>query len=273
MSRDTLSPDLMQLGAAILVNLPQADIPQQALEHYLRHKDQIAPALSRGFVIPGSSGNQTVPAAVEPAVPTPFEFPRRFKAKDTNLDEIIPVTEHFAKKILGVKVNLREQFDFPAELPWKDVLLVFDPGINNREAVEKSLQGQKLKVYEESNVMEYSRSEASDRSMLQIIENSIRPTEDTMGKTPNQLNADGRPYLELRGYALVFGLKYFASKDYLDPQTWTWFPKNRLPGGGVAGGGWAPNLDFRGVWFHWRGPGSSGPRIGARLAMSVKLKT
>jgi len=211
------------------------------------------------------------------AVPTPpvpaFEFPRTFSASATNLDEIIPVTEHFAKKFLGVTVNLRERFDFPTELPWKDVLLAFDPGLNNRQAVEKALKAQKLTVYEESNVMEYARSEAFAQPTLHIIENSIRPTEDTLGKSPNQLNADGRPYLELRGYALAFGLRYFASKDYLDPETWTWFVQNVLPSGKVACGCWRPLPLFRKVKFDWHGAGNSHPAMGARLAMFVKPKT
>ncbi len=215
---------------------------------------------------------QSTPQVVTSPVPV-FEFPRTFKAKQTNLDEIIPVTERFAKKFLGVTANLREMFDFPAELPWKDVLLAFDPGLDNRQVVEKSLKSQKLSVYEESNVMEYKRSEVFSRPTLQIIENSIRPTEGTCGQSPNQLNADGRPYLELRGYALAFGLCYFAFKDYLDPETWTWFPKNHLPGGGVAYGGWGPFPYFPRVLFGWNGSDVSDPDLGARLAMPVRLKT
>ncbi len=217
-------------------------------------------------------GKQPMPTVVAD-VAAPFEFSCAFDAKDTNLDEIIPMTEHFAKKILGVTVNLCKEFALPAKLPWKNVLLAFDHGLNNRQAVEKSLGEQKFKVYEESNVMEYARSEASSKPTLHIIENSIRPRGDTMGKSPDQLNADSRPYLELRGYALAFGLRYFASKDYLDPETWTWFPTNRLPGGEVACGFWGPGPGFRGVRFCWSGPGGSLPDVGARLAMPVSLKT
>lgn len=208
---------------------------------------------------------------IQPAPRFQFECP--FSAADTNLDEIIPITEVWAKKILGVTVNLRKQFDIPAELPWKSVLLVFDPGLNNREAVEKSLKGQKLSVYEKSNVMEYGGSEASSQPTLHIIENSITPTQDTMGMTPNQLSADNRPYLTLLGYGVAFGLRYFGFKDYLDPSTWTWFPANRLPGGEVAFGGWDPFPGFRRVEFRWFGPGSSYSNIGARLAMPVSPKS
>ncbi|MEK7609841.1 MAG: hypothetical protein AAB470_01820 [Patescibacteria group bacterium] len=214
---------------------------------------------------------QSTPQVVTSPVPV-FEFPRTFKAKQTNLDEIIPVTERFAKKFLGVTANLREMFDFPAELPWKDVLLAFDPGLDNHQVVEKALKSQRLSVYEESNVMEYKRSEAFSQPTLQIIENSIRPTEGTYGQSSNQLNADGKPYLELRGYALAFGLRYFAFKDYLDLETWTWFPKNRLPGGGVASGRWSPYPGFREVRFYWLKHAHSHSLMAARLAMSVKPK-
>ena len=212
------------------------------------------------------------PAPVVQLVPPRFQFECPFEATETNLDEIIPVTEHWAKKFLGVTVNLREQFDFPAKFPWKSVLLVLDPRLNNRQAVKKSLKGQKLGVYEESNVMEYSGSEASSQSTLHIIENSLSPTRDTMGRTPDQLKADGRPYLGLRGYALAFGVHHFHSKNHLDPNTWTWFPDNRLPSGEVACGYWSPLPSFRKVKFYWYWPDDSFGEFGARLAMPVSPK-
>lgn len=205
-----------------------------------------------------------------------FQFSCTFKAANTNLNEAITLAERFALQVHGINnLNLREQFDFPEYLPWGNVLVIYDPGLNNRQSVEKSLQGQKLKVYEERNVMEYSGAEAGARPTVCIIENSLRPTEDTMGKTPDQLRADGRPYLDLRGYALGFGLRYFDTKDYLDSETWVWFPENRLPSGGVAFGSWDPDVDFRQVKFYWRGSGHSLSFTGARLAMFVpcKLKT
>lgn len=205
----------------------------------------------------------------------PYEFPRLFKVAETNLGEAIALTERFSKKILGAAVNLCERFDLPTELPWKSVILVFDPGLNNREAVAKALESQKIKVYEENDVMEFSGSAALGQPTLHIIENSVRPTEDTLGnlaKSPDQLNADGRPYLDLRGYALAFGLRYFASKDYLDPQTWTWFPKNRLPDGAVAYSYGLPDVDYRKVKFCWSGSGRVSSHMGARLAMPVSLK-
>ena len=233
--------------------------------------------LSRGLqdIIEGKFSQKEERASLTVTTPTSFEFPRLFKVAETNLNHMVHITERFAKEVLGVSVNLCEQFDFPVELPWKDVLLVYDPGLNNREAVAKSLRGQKLKVYDEGdNLMNYYGSAALGQPTLRIIENSIRPTEDTLGslaKSPDGLNADGRPYLDLRGYALAFGLRYFAFKDYLDPQTWTWFPRNRLPAGGVAYGSWNPGVNYRWVKFDWRRSGYVLPSFGARLAISLKL--
>ena len=203
----------------------------------------------------------------------PMLVPQGFKAKETNLAKAILAAEQFTKKVLGERVDLRKRFDFPAEPPWKDVLCVYDPGFNNRQAVEKALQGQKLTVFEETDLMEYSGCQALSHPTLHIIENSLRPTEDTLGnsaKSPDQLNADGRIYLDQRGYALAFGQRYFTSKDYLDPETWTWFPKNRLPSGSVGRGCWDP--DDREVRFDWWGSVDVYPRCGARLAIPVTLK-
>ena len=231
-------------------------------------RGEIPDRLLYGFTVEESKNQVT---AAQPQVSSPSLF----KAEETNLASAIAEAEHFNNKVLGVKVDIRKMFDLPTELPWKNVLVIYDPGLNNRQAVEKALQGQKLTVYEESNVMEYSGSQANSRPTLRIIENSLRPTADTLGslaKSPDQLNADGRNYLDLRGYALAFSLRYFISKDKLDPETWTWFTKNRLPGGRVARGDWHPALLYREVRFSWSSAGRVTAYGGARLAIDVPLK-
>ena len=90
-------------------------------------------------------------------------------------------------------------------------------------------------------MMKYAGSEASDGPTLRFIENSIRPNADTMGKSPNDLRQTGKSYLRLRGYGLVFALHHFAKGKYLDPETFTWFPEDRLSGGDVACGYWYPD--------------------------------
>lgn len=197
-----------------------------------------------------------------------------FNAEDTNLDEAIELCQKFTKEILGTDVDLRAMFNIPTNIPWKNVMLVFDPGLDNREAVEKAIVHQGIGKYEVGDVMEYLGSAGLDKPTLHLIENSITPTADTLGdqaKSPDQLNVDGRSYLDLRNYVLAFGQRYFGFKDYLDETTWTWFPNNRLSGGEVAGGLWDPRC--RKVWFRWCGFGYVRPDYGARLAIPVSLKS
>lgn len=195
-----------------------------------------------------------------------------FAASDTNLNEAIALSERFSKEVLGITVDLRKMFNLPTKLSWKNVMLVYDPGLNNRQAVELAISGLKLQEWEEENVMKYSGSARLAKPTLHIIENSTTPTADTLGdqaKSPYRLNEDGRIYLDLRNYALAFGQRFFGFKDYLDQDTWTWFPKNRLRGGGVARGCWRPR--YHGVRFCWYGSGRVGSDDGARLAIPVPL--
>ena len=251
----------LDLAGRIGSNLPSL-VEEKELEYYLAHPEEIPLAISRGFIIPDTDQKTT------------FGLPRLFKAEDTNLTVAITETEKFSTKVLGQSVNLREVFSFPAELPWRNVLVVFDPRLTNRQAVDRALKSQKLEVYEGGDVMEYEGSEKEKKPSLCLIENLTIPTADTLGeenqKSPDELNEDGRPYLSLRSYALAFGLRFFTKKDYLDPETWTWFPRNRLSGGGVACGRWYPRRS--GVKFGWSDAGLRDPRMGARLAMPVSLK-
>ena len=179
--------------------------------------------------------------------------------------EIIYYEQH-----LDIDVDLRKRFAIPTILPWKNVIPVFDPGIiTNRDMVKRALRSQKLAVYEEADVMNYSGAQASKGPALYLIENSIRPNDGTMGMSPDQLVRTGEPYLRLRGYGLAFAIRFFAKKDYLDPETFTWFPQDRLSGGEVASGRWHPAS--RGVRFCWSGPGRWNSGGGARVAISVPL--
>jgi hypothetical protein len=137
--------------------------------------------------------------------------------------------------------------------------------------VNQVLKSLKLDVYEETDVMKYSGSEASAQPMLHFIENSIRPNADTMGKSPNDLRQMGKSFLRLRGYGLAFGLYHYARSQYLDSETWTWFPEDRLSDDEVAEGSWDPG--YRKVGFGWSSSDYRNSCRGARLAMPVSLKT
>ena len=218
-------------------------------------------------------GKLEIPVGV---VMSNWVIPTMFKTSDTDLDWWLKRAETFARKRLGVKVSLREMFDVPTELPWKSVIPVFDPGgLTNRDMVDKALKAQNLTVYEETDVMGYTGSEANTKPTLILIKNSIRPDEDTLtqtGMSADDLRQTGKPYLRLRGYGLAMGLYYFVKKGYLDPkETWTRFPEDRLPGGVVALGRWFPLR--RRVGFGWGRPGLRRSRGGGRVAMSVSLKS
>jgi len=117
--------------------------------------------------------------------------------------------------------------------------------------------------------MNYASSAMSGAPTLHLIENSIIPNADTMGKSPNDLRETKKLYLRLRGYGLAFALCFSAKKVWLDSQTWTWFQRiasRRLRRGRLLGSG-RPR-----VRFYWYSPGDRDSGGGARVAMPVSLK-
>ncbi|MFA6227360.1 MAG: hypothetical protein WC631_02710 [Candidatus Paceibacterota bacterium] len=192
-------------------------------------------------------------------------------AVGNNLSFAIGLAEHQADKLFGYKANIAEMFALPEVLPWKEVIAILQPsGVDNRQAVN-SLQKYGLsKAYEEVDVNKYKYHEASDKPRLFLIERNPRPTKNTMGKSPNTLVKTGRLWLPLKVYALAFGQYYEATNQYLDPETWTWFPTERLSDGEVAYGYWNPS--DRNVRFHWINAGGEIDGMGAREAIEVPLK-
>jgi len=199
----------------------------------------------------------------------PDDTPTLFLAGDTDLDQQLEETEAFAKAVLGEKISLRKTFSIPETIPWQKVFAIFDPGFTNREMVEKALKGQNIGVYEEIDVMNYYGAQSLGRQALWLINGSIRPDEDTMGLSPNQLLATGKTYLGLRAYGLAQAKQKFLKQVLLDSKTYCWFPENRLPDGSVAHGNWYP--DPGEVRFRWLSPSNRYPSGGARVAITVPL--
>ena len=140
--------------------------------------------------------------------------------------------EQFAEQSFGMKINLREMFPLPKRLPWERVLPIFDPaGLTNREMADKALKKQGLKVWEGTEVDEFTCATA-DASRLYLIERTPRPVPATMGLPPKWARHwfGGRQTLplHLRGYGTGNGLLYKVEKTFLDPgaETATWFPEN-----------------------------------------------
>jgi len=185
-------------------------------------------------------------------------------------------SEEFAKRHLKAEVILQERFAIPAELPWGLAIPVFDPGNLTNRGMVNSIKGVGVDVHEEADVMKYRGSEACGAPTLHFINGSNRPDQDTVGLSPKQLRGTGKNYLGLRGYGLASAVYFFATREHLDPETFTWFPEISLSGGDTAYGygdpdGWGSSngeVDFR--WY------SPGPRYyggGARMAVSVPLKS
>lgn len=240
------------LGLKAVPNFAES-LGEEQIAYYENHLDELPSALRRGFVLPGQSAEA---------------LQRSIKTSETDLGWWLGKAQEFSEKRLGVKIVLHERFVIPTELPWKSVIPVFDPGLTNREMVQKALKGHGLSVREETDVMKYAGSEANNAPTLHFIENSVKPNTDTMNMSPDQLRATGKSFLRLRGYGLAFALHHFATTEHLDPETFTWFPEDRLSGGGVAYGCWRSG----GVGFRWDGADGRASHGGARVAMDVTLQ-
>ncbi|MEI6346280.1 MAG: hypothetical protein WCO79_03570 [bacterium] len=247
-----------KIGANVASTLTAAD-----LEYWEQHLPEIPDALCRGF----GRSDQKVPQVTPPPRPA-------FALASTNALEALKKAEDFAEKFFGTRPDLRKQFVMPATLPWEKVIVVYDPGdLDNGAALEKTLKAEpKLAdIYEEVGVMKYSGSKATGTPTLRFIERSEKPTADTMNLSADEMVATKRTFLDLRGYAIAFGTYHHSTKRFLDSETWTRFPHNRLPDGGVAGGGWDPGRSQ--VRFYWYRPAARDSGIGAREAVDCVLAT
>jgi hypothetical protein len=199
------------------------------------------------------------------------EIVANFKTSDTDLAQWLAKAEVFAKKYFDLEVKLSEVFQIPETVPWKSILPVFVPaGVNNRKVFE-FLFKLGLNPWEETDVMNYTNSGASNKHQLFLINNSERPDKDTMGLSLNKLRQTQKLFLGLCGYGMAMGFYHEVAKEYLDPkETFTWFPEDRLPDGGVARGCWYSG-DHE-VRFDWYDPDCELGFGGARLAISVPFK-
>ena len=196
-----------------------------------------------------------------------------------NAEVHIKAMEDYTKKAFGLEVHLAKIFNLSlipsllTTVSWTSVLPVFIPKVNNRQAVDSLITGGfknfKKKAYEVEDVMKYKGSEASDQLRLLLIESSPRPNTDTMGVSPRNLVKTGKLWLPLKGYAIAQGLYHQMTKEYLDPETWTWFPSETLSDGRTAFGYWRPG--YGNVGFGRRGSGYEDGYYGARLAIPVPL--
>ncbi|TAK57997.1 hypothetical protein EPO17_00545 [Patescibacteria group bacterium] len=253
------------LGFKMVANVATTLTVEQ-LEYWEQNLSGIPDALRKGF---GLDQSEQLEAPQAPPPPRPS-----FVFADTNALKALKEAEDLAEEFFGHRPDLRKQFTMPETLPWKSVIAVYDPGdLDNRATLNKALKAQKcLKdIYEESAVENYSGSEASGKPTLRFIERSEKPTENTMGLSANEMVATKRTFLDLRGYAIAFGTYHKATGRFLDSETWTRFPHNRLRSGKVADGYWDPGCSQ--VDFCWFVAGLRLSRAGGREAVECALAT
>jgi hypothetical protein len=228
----------------IASQLAVAGLAGEVETHFLAEKQEVIPALRRGFLLPGS-----IPL---PAVPVEMAG---YPIEETDCFTWLGHMEQFATAHFGGGAQpgfLSRMFPLPARLPWKKVLPIFDPGLTNREMVDKALKSQGLSVGEYADVSGFSGS-GSEGPRLWLVERSAVPT--AAGGLPPKFakqwfeGRQTRP-LNLRAYGIGTALWYNIERKFLDPEakTATWFPESGLPDGHVVACGYCGPADYE-VWF------------------------
>lgn len=260
MNEATLSKEQVDLLAMVVPHI--AVVGPEECKHYLRgeNRSQIPQRLKEVFVLPGAIPPSAV--TVETA---------GYPIEETDCFTWLGHMEQFAEKLFGVKIALRDKFLLPARLPWKQILPIFDPGLTNREMVDKALKKQGLSVGEGTDVSKFTGAD-SEGPRLWLVERSAQPTaaRSLPPKFAKQWFEGRQTHpLSLRGYGIGAGLLYKVEKNFLDPEakTVTWFPENVfLPDGNVAYGYYNPANDK--VWFNRNDPNYENDNNGFREEIS-----
>lgn len=236
----TFQRDAWLLGHEMMPNFEKALSPERII-YYRNHKSEYIPALRRGFSLPGEISPSAVPVQIG-----------GYPIEETDCFEWFGHMEQFSNERFGKEVVLRDAFPIPARLPWKKVLPIFDPGLTNREMVDKALKAQGLSVGEGTDVEKFTGADA-ESPRLWLVERTPQPRA-ARGLPPKFAKQyfEGRQTrpISLRGYGIGTGLVYKVEKTFLDPDaaTASWFPENIfLPDGDVAYGACSPA--GRKVWF------------------------
>ncbi|MDP2593531.1 MAG: hypothetical protein Q8P52_02695 [bacterium] len=195
------------------------------------------------------------------------------------LAEWLKAREEMHRFLIGETLVLTDIFALTDdELASTTLMPAFRPaGATNQTAVDwMRRMGTTVFVEDENKggVMRHKNSKGPSKPELYLINRSIRPDEDTLGdnaKSPDELvKIQNKLWLDLFGWCDADTLHHAVMAEHLDPETWTWFPNERLPGGSVASGRWRPG--YRRVRLGWRYSGYRYPRCGARSARKVPLR-
>lgn len=207
-------------------------------------------------------------------VAEPQSIMPNLRATALTLADWLKAREELHKLFTGETVVLRDIFVFTEEeLSSTTLMPAFRPaGATNRMAIlwQKKMG---VDVYEEAAVMGYKNSQGLRRHTLYLVNRSPRPDENTLGdnaKSPDALiQVPDKLWLGLFGWCDADTLHSAITEEHLDPATWTWFPKDRLPGDfKVAYGNWCLGQ----AKLSWNYAGVCHPLYGARSAKEVPLK-
>ncbi|MBI2474491.1 MAG: hypothetical protein HYV68_02205 [Candidatus Taylorbacteria bacterium] len=228
----------------------------------------------KNFLAKRSCWVTETPKRVEILEPPEIIIPN-LRTTGPTLGHWLAAREELHKFWTGDTIVLRDMFAFTEEqLARTDVIPVFRPvGATNRLAVDwKKKLG--ISVYEEVDVMGYKNSGGPKKPELYLINRSVRPDEDTLGegnkKSPDQLIVVPKKiWAGLYGWCDADSLHFAITENHLDPETVTWFPKDRLADGRVARGDWYGAR----VYLCWHYSDDCYPRYGARATEPVPFRT
>lgn len=271
-----------QLDLAVMIGANIHLVSEDVAAYFTKNdnRSQISGALLRGFVLPGTETGKSETVTEVASKPGQATASIVLNSTGPIFADWLEAREKLHEFLTGEKVKLCEMFVIPdALLLRNDIMPVFRPaGASNRDAVNwKKKLG--IVVWEEIDVMKYENAKGPKAPELCYISRSARPDENTLGEkaeSPDGLvkvaMEKNQAWLNLYGWSDADNLHLLINEEHLDPkETVTWFPKDRLPDGRVACGGWGAGGSE--VGFDWHRAGHCAPSVGARLATFLPLKT
>ncbi|MES2216438.1 MAG: hypothetical protein V4481_04035 [Patescibacteria group bacterium] len=195
-----------------------------------------------------------------------------FGSRETNLQEAMGESEEFTQKFFGKSVSLKKSFLFPVELPFRQCLVIYDPGLPVDDLVNKALLGQDIRSLRKPDHLMRVKSQASlARPRVCVVERSLTPLTSTMGKPSEYLGKPTERFMNARDYIVAFGLNFHFRKTYWDMDTWTVFSDHIFPEGRMGYGTWFRAAERFGLGTAYPEACSHG-RYGARLRITVPSK-
>ncbi|MES2087677.1 MAG: hypothetical protein V4467_01645 [Patescibacteria group bacterium] len=163
-----------------------------------------------------------------PVVPTGFAI------EDTDCHKWFSHMARVDLKYFGPQLDVQKKFKLPARLPWKEVLVIYDPGLTVWETLEKAryFPGVNIRVSDEAQE-HIGENDRPNGSKLYIVQRDLCPTAGTMGLPAKYALhwLAGRQTVPLPLSAYVIGCCFlnWVTAEVFDQETTTVFPKNLLP--------------------------------------------